>query len=202
MAFTSRIAALWRNLFRRDRVESELDEELQATLDLLVHEKVSAGMRPAAARRAAAIELGGLEPLKEHVREARAGAGVDSIFQDARYAVRTLRRSPAFALTAVLSLGIGIAGNAVVFSLADAFLFRQRPGISNPHRLAEVGRVDSGVGDGTYSGDGFDTFSYPNYLDYRTRQRAFAGLAAYHVGGLARFGLGIGDTAVSVPSSV
>ena len=147
-------------------------------------------MRPADARRAAAIELGGLEPLKEQVREARAGASVSSIFQDARYAVRTLRRSPALALTAVLSLGIGIAGNAVVFSLADAFLFRQRPGVANPHRLAEVGRIDSGVGEGIYTGDGFDTFSYPNYLDYRARQRMFEGLAAYHVGGLARFGLG------------
>jgi predicted permease len=198
MLLTSRIAALWRNLTRRDRVERDLDEELRATFELLVHEKVTAGMRPADARRAAAIELGGLEPLKERVRQARAGAGVDSIFQDARYAVRVLRRSPAFAFTAVLSLGIGIAGNAVVFSLADAFILRQRPALASPERLAEVGRVDSGVGDAVYTGDGFDTFSYPNYLDYRARQRVFESLAAYHVGGLARFGLGTGDTAVPV----
>jgi predicted permease len=201
MPLTSRIVALWRNLIRRDRVERDLDEELRATFELLVLEKVTAGMRPADARRAAAIELGGLEPLKEQVRQARAGASVSSIFQDARYAVRTLRRSPALALTAVLSLGIGIAGNAVVFSLAEAFLFRQRPGIASPHRLAEVGRIDSGVGEGIYMGDGFDTFSYPNYLDYRARQRMFEGLAAYHVGGLARFGLGTRDAAVPVPGA-
>ena len=60
---------------------------------------------------------------------------------------RTLRRTPLFTLTAVLSLGSGIAGTAVVFSLADAYLLRnRRPGISNPHGLAEVGRIDTGGG--------------------------------------------------------
>jgi hypothetical protein len=76
-------------------------------------------MRPHDARRAAAIELGGLEAVKERVRDVKAGATVDSLVQDVRYATRTLRRAPMFALTATLSLGIGIAGNAVVFSLAE-----------------------------------------------------------------------------------
>ena len=201
MTLASRLAALWRNLMRRDRVERELDDELRTTLDLLVDEKTRAGMRPHNARRAAAIELGGLEAVKERVRDVKAGATVDSLLQDVRYATCTLRRAPMFALTATLSLGIGIAGNAVVFSLADAYLFRQRPGIAKPDRLVEVGRVDSGKGGGFYGGDRFDTFSYPNYLEYRARQTVFEGLAAYHVGGLARFGLGTGDDAVQVPGA-
>jgi predicted permease len=201
VSLLSRAAALWRNLTRSDRVERDLDAELHATFDLLVDEKTRAGMRPDEARRASAIELGGLEPMKERVREIKAGASIASLLQDVRYAARTLRRTPMFALTAALSLGIGIAGTAVVFSVADALLFRPPSGIANLSRLAEVGRTDSGDGGGAYSGEGFDTFSYPNYLDYRARQTVFDGLAAYHVGGLARFGLGLGEDAVSVPGA-
>jgi len=201
MSLTSRATALWRNLLRSHRVEREIDAELRATLDLLAAEKMRGGMRPDDARRRAAIELGGLEPVKEQVREVKVGASIGLLLQDLRYAARTLRRAPMFAFTAALSLGIGIAGNAVVFSVADAFLFRYPSGIANPDRLAEVGRTDSGEGGGIYSGEGFDTFSYPNYRDYRARQAVFDGLAAYHVGGLARFGLGLGHEAVPVPGA-
>src|SRR5205085_238243 len=120
---------------------------------------------------------------------------VDSLLQDLRYAIRALRRSPLFTLTAVISLSLGIAGNAIVFSLADAYLFRNRPAIATPQRLVEVGRIDTGDGAGLYTGDGFDTFSYSNYLDYRARQTVFEGLAAYHD---ATFGLGMGDSALRV----
>lgn len=124
---------------------------------------------------------------------------VDALLQDVRYATRALARTPLFTLTAVLSIGIGITGNAVVFSLADAYLFRIRPGLSNAQHLVEVGRTDSGDGAGFYSGDGFDTFSYPNYLDYRARQTVFDGLAAYRPD--ASFGLGTGDHALRVSGS-
>jgi predicted permease len=201
MSLASRAAALWRNLTRSELVERDLDAELHATFDLLVDEKTRAGMGPADARRAAAIELGGLEAVKEQVRDVRAGASLDSVLQDVRYAARTLRRTPMFAATAALSLGIGIAGSAVVFSVADALLLRYPSGIANPAGLAEVGRTDSGEGGDIYAGEGFDTFSYPNYLDYRARQTVFEGLAAYHVGGLARFGLGLGTDAVPVPGA-
>jgi predicted permease len=197
--FRSRFASLCRNLFHGDRIERDLDEEVRATFDLLVDEKIQAGMPAAAARRAAALELGGVESVKQQVRDMRTGALMESLLQDLRYAVRALRRSPLFTLTAVLSIGIGIAGNAVVFSLADAYLFRNRPGIANPSRLAEVGRIDSGESAGYYNGDGFDTFSYSNYLDYRARQTVFEGLAAYRPG--ATFGLGTGDNAVRVTGS-
>ena len=193
MSFYPRLAALWRNLTQRARVERELDDELRATLDLLVDREDSAGecrrKRPAARPPSS---WAGSTVVKEQVRDAKAGAGFESLLQDLRYAARTVRRTPIFALTGVLSLGIGIAGNAVVFSLADAYLFRDQPGIANPDRLAEVGRTNSGRGAAPDEDGGFDTFSYPNYLDYRARQTVFDGLAAYHVGGLARFGLGHG----------
>jgi predicted permease len=197
----SRLAAFWRNLLRSDRVDRDLDDEIRAAFELLVDEKIGAGVPPDEARRVAARELGGVERVKLQVREARAGASVESVLQDVGYAFRGLRRSPLFALIAVLSLGIGIAGNAVVFNFADAYLFRNRPGIAGPERLAEVGRIDSGEGTGVYGGDGFDTFSYPNYLDYRERQTSFEALAAYHTGPYATFGLGSSDDALRVPGA-
>ncbi len=201
MRLRVRLAALWRNLIHRERMDREIDEELRATLALLADEKARMGLAPHEARRAAAIELGGLEAVKGRVRDAKAGAGIAWLLQDVRYAARALRRSPLFAVTAVLSLGLGIAGNVFVFSLANALILRYPAGIAQPDRLAEVGRTDSGNGGGYYAGDGFDTFSYPNYLDYRARQTVFDGLAAYHVGGLATFGLGTERDAVQVPGA-
>ena len=196
MPVTSRFASFWRNLFHGDRVERDLDNEVRAAFELLVDEKIRAGMPVEEARRVAAIELGGIESVKQQVRDVRAAAVVESLLQDVRYAARGLRRAPLFTLTAVLSLGIGIAGNAVVFSLADAYLFQNRPGITSPDQLAEVGRIDTGEGPGFHGGEGFDTFSYPNYLDIRARQTVFRSLAAYDPD--PTFGLGTGDDALRV----
>ncbi|HKH71711.1 MAG TPA: ABC transporter permease, partial [Vicinamibacterales bacterium] len=88
-----------------------------------------------------------------------------------KYAVRTLLNSPAFSLVAIVSIAIGIAGNAVIFSAADALFLRARPGISDPGRLVDVG--------GTRIGRALDTMSYPNFVDLRDRSRVFDGIAAY-----------------------
>ncbi len=86
---------------------------------------------------------------------------VDAWLQDVRYGVRLLRKSPLFTLTAALSLAIGIGANTTIFSVASALLLRPRPGLSDPARLVHIGR--------TQGGSGFDTVSYPNYLDVRRR---------------------------------
>ena len=85
----------------------------------------------------------------------------DSWLQDLRYAVRLLRRNPLFALTAVLSLAIGIGANTTIFAIANALLFKPPPGVVEPDRLVDVGR--------SRNGQGFDNGSYPNYLDIRAR---------------------------------
>ena len=197
----ARARSFLRNVLSRDRVERDLDDELQAARDLLIAEELEKGKSPVEARRAALLQLGGIEPVKQQVRDVRSGAVIDALFQDVGYALRVLRRSPLFTVTAVLSLAIGMAGTAVVFGLADAYLFREPPGVEDADRLVEVGRIDAGDDGGFYSGDGFDTFSYPNYLDYRERQTVFAGLAAYHVGGIAKFGLGTSENAARVPGA-
>lgn len=109
--------------------------------------------------------------------------------QDVVYAARLLRKTPVFALTSILSLTIGIGANAAIFSLADALLLRDRPGIRDPRTLVDVGR--------TQRGEGFDNMSYPNFADYRDRNTVFSGLAGYRFGS-EPMGLGGSDGAERV----
>ena len=93
------------------------------------------------------------------------------MLQDFRYAARLLRRNPLFALTAALSLAIGIGANTAIFTIANALLFRPPAGVVAPGRLVDVGR--------SQDGQGFDNSSYPNYLDIRARNTVFDGIYAY-----------------------
>src|SRR5262245_10343420 len=116
--------SLWRNLIRRDAVERELDDEVRATVDLLTEEKIRAGMSTDAARRAALIEIGGVESVKQQVRDVRRGAFVETLLRDVRYAARLLWRNPLFTLTASLSLAIGIGATTSIFTVANGMLLR------------------------------------------------------------------------------
>src|SRR5688572_7063590 len=93
----ARLRSLLRNLLQRNRMQRELDAELRAMFDVLTAEKIAAGMGPREAQRAAAIELGGIEPLKEQVLDVKMGVRVDAFIQDVRHALRYYRRAPTFA---------------------------------------------------------------------------------------------------------
>src|SRR5207302_52876 len=102
------ILSFWRNLTRKRAVERELADEIGSYLDLATRSKIREGMSPVDARRQALREIGGIEQIKEQVRSGRAGFGIETFLGDLRYACRALLKKPGFALTAVVTLALGI----------------------------------------------------------------------------------------------
>lgn len=127
MLFYSRLASLLRNLLRKGRVERELDEDLSCYLQMLIEEKVSRGIEPGEARRQALVEIGGLEQVKERVREVRRGAMIEACLTDARYALRNIVRNPGFAVLVVLILALGLGAGSAIFSAVNAALIEPLP---------------------------------------------------------------------------
>ena len=100
---------------------------MKATLDLLIDEKIAAGVEPREARRRAMIELNRIEPIKEQVRDIRAGMLMDTLLQDVKYAVRHMRRVPGFAAAAILTLAFGIGANTAMFTMLNAIVLKRLP---------------------------------------------------------------------------
>jgi predicted permease len=170
-----RFVSLWRNMVYRDRVDRDLDEEIRTAFESLVDERVRAGARPEDARRAATLEFGVVEGVKDRVRDARTGARFDAWRQDVRYAARLLRRNPVFTLVATLSLAIGIGANTTIVTVANALLLRAPAGVSEPDRLVDIFRAEEGKTLGNF------TTSYPYYLDVRERTTTLESVFAYEL---------------------
>ncbi len=169
----ARLRSLLRNLLRRDRMQRDLDDELQATFELLVDEKIAAGMQRWEARRAASIELGGVEPLKERVRDVKMGVVLDSVIQDVKHAFRHFRRSPGFAVAAIVTLALGIGANTAMFSVLNTLAF-QKLALADP--------------DGLYGLSSFDKSGRKRYVPMPTvidlnREGPFVEACGYNGGG-------------------
>jgi predicted permease len=134
VSLLTRIGSLCRNLTRRRKVEKDLSDEVRSYLDLSTQRKIEEGLSEAEARRAALVELGGTEQVKELVREARLGHFLETRLQDVRFAFRTLRKAPVFSLTVALVLALGIGSTALMFTIVNSVLLKGPP-FPEAHRL-------------------------------------------------------------------
>jgi predicted permease len=166
MALRSRIVNAYRNLFRKAAVERELDEELRAAEDTLRDRFASQGMSDADARRAARVAMGG-EPVQDAVRDVRAGVRLEILLADVKYAVRALRKAPAFTAAAVLSLALGIGANAAIFTFLNALALKPLP-VQDPGALVEIAAAGSEPA----------FVSFPMHRDLAARQQVLAGIVA------------------------
>lgn len=160
------------NLFRRSRIDREIDAELQAHIALRMDDNLAAGMSRAEARRNALVQFGNPTATREHVAAADANLTLEGLARDIRYAFRQLRRSPGFAFTAILTLALGIGVNVVVFGVLNSILLRPL-NVASAERLVQV----------VHPQQGYDSQSYPDYLDFKTRNTTFTDMAAYRLGG-------------------
>lgn len=169
-----RCVAAIRRWFSGDRPERDLCNEVQSYAQLLEDEARAAGVPEGEARRRALAELGGVESVKESVRESRAGAVIEQILQDARYAVRGLRRTPAFAATAVFMLGCGIGLSTAVFAVLNASILKPLPYV-HPEQLVELGHT---IGAGTAEASTYFGVTWQEIRFWREQKRLFAGVEA------------------------
>lgn len=171
MASWTRLRSAARHLLRRSRSERELDEELRGCLEELVEEKLAAGLDLEAARRAAARELGGIEQIKEEVRDARAGAWLEGWARDLALAGRSLRRAPGLAAVVAATLALGIGASTAMFSVARAVLLAPLP-YRDPGQLFLI------WSDLDKAGYLRAPLSGPELQDLREESRLFQGFAA------------------------
>ncbi len=165
-----RLTAFGRNIFRRKQVERELDEEVRAYVELVAAEKVRRGMTPEEAFREARREAGGIERVKEKVRDVKAGAMVDALLQDLRYALRGFARNPAFAAAAIVTLALGIGANTTIFTVVNSVLLKPLP-YPEPDRLLML--WERKLADNELT-----TVAPANFYDWRAQSRSFQKMAA------------------------
>lgn len=173
MRIWSKLRSWLRAVMRRSRMEGEMDEELSFHIEAFAEDLVRSGVPQEEALRRARIEFGGVERAKEECREARGVSLFDGLKQDLLFAVRTLRKNPGFTAIAVLTLALGIAVNATMFSLVSAFLLR-RPPVREPSRVVVI----SGVNPSQSFHSDLNGVSAPNYLAWREANHVFEEMAA------------------------
>ena len=167
-----RLRAALRRVRQGDARDDELGEELRAFVEHDAESKIRSGMTVEEARRAALIELGGAEQVKERMRDARAGARWEGTFRDLRYAMRSLGRAPGFSSSVIGNLSLGLAATVVAFAFINGALLRPFPGVRDQDRLVTLGILE-----GTPLGPRVRTTALADYPDvFRTLGEGVASL--------------------------
>jgi putative ABC transport system permease protein len=156
-------------LFTGRRLDRELNDEIQAHLELAERDAIAAGLSPEQARREARLRFGGIDQMREVHRDQRSLQWLDSLWRDMRYGVAALRRDPTFTIAAVGVLALGIGANAAVFSLMDAVLFKPLP-FSEPERMVRLWETPTPT-----TANQTNTLSF---IEWKRQNRSFAALSA------------------------
>ncbi len=179
-------------LFRRRRLEEDLDAELHSHLEMAVDLHLRRGLPPDEARRIALLDFGGFEQTKDSYRDRRGLPMLETTLQDLRFGLRMLRRSRGFSLLAILCLTLGIGANAAVFSWIEGILFRPYPAVAHQERLVAVGGTTRGESRG-------GPLSWPDFLDL---QRSCTLCEALFVTKITGTTLSIGERAERTTGSI
>jgi len=164
-----------RMLFHRRQLHNELDEELRLHLELRRQQQIEAGLTAEAARRAAYRKLGNATRIQEKSAMTWGWEGFESFLHDTAYGIRSMLRSPALTLVALLSLALGIGANTAIFSLLDAVMLRALP-VKDPKQLVLLGTGDwNGISD-TFAAT--ELYSYPFYRQLQQKNAVFSDTAA------------------------
>jgi putative ABC transport system permease protein len=166
----NKIFSVFRNLFRREKVERELDAEVRSYSDLLEQEKMSSGMNSNDARREARMNMGGPEQLKEEVRDARAGAWIETFWKDVRFGLRMLRKTPGFTAVAILTLALGIGACSTLLSVVHTIFFR--------HEIRNDSRWEAVMASYPQRSSFAYRFSEPEYRELLEQTQIFEGIGA------------------------
>ena len=164
------LALRFSGMFGKWRRDSQLEEELQSHLEMLVEQNLQRGMPTDEARRAAKLSLGGAEQIKEAVRDQRGLPFLESLIADVRFALRMLRKNPGFTSVAVLTLALGIGASTAIFSVVYGVLLLPLP-YTDSNRIMAIFEVNS---NGTWS-----RLADPNFDDFRDQSRSFQAIAKY-----------------------
>src|SRR5690242_13230944 len=156
------------SLFKRSRIEQELQKELRFHLDQQIEENIAAGMSREEARYAALRTIGNIGNIQEECRAVWGTQWLESITQDVVYAIRTFLKNPAFTAVAVTMLALGIGINAMVFTVVNTTLFKGFPLVEKNDRIVYM---TTGVG---------CCVSYPDFEDWRAEAKSFDGMAIVH----------------------
>jgi putative ABC transport system permease protein len=179
------LASRFFGLFRKRRLEKELDEELRSHVEMQVEENLKKGMSAGEARRAALRSFGGVEQAKEAYRDQRGLPFLETLFQDLRYGVRMLAKNPGFTAVTVLTLALGIGANTAMFSVVNAVLLRPLP-YPQSDRLVTLWMTIPELG---YTGPG--STCDPDFREWQSQNQTFDEMAAFQGGTMNLAGHGV-----------
>lgn len=162
----------YRRLIHRNKMEDQLDKELQFHLDQHAADLIAHGHIPGDGRRLARLAMGGPDQIKEDCRDVRGTRWLEDLYQDCRYSLRALRRQPGFTATALLTLAFGTGAMATVITLANTLFLRNLP-VDRPDRVVVVQATRR-------HGQSPGWVSYPDYVHIRDKTKTLQGLAAHY----------------------